>query len=45
MLKGQVGFLKKELANSDAESAAPKVKLDSTLDKMKFIVVNATLHA
>ena len=41
-LKGQVDSLKKELDKSEAEGAATKVKLDTTLNKMKFINVDAT---
>ena len=45
MLKGQVDSLKKELSNSDVESVAAKIELESTMKKMKFIVVDATLNA
>ena len=37
-LKGQVVFLKKGLTKLEAENAATKAELESTLNKMKFIV-------
>ena len=45
MQSSQVDSLKKELANEKAENVAVKVELESTLNKMKFIVVDAILHA
>ena len=45
MQSSQVDSLKKELANEKAQNAAVKVELESTLNKMKFIVVDAILHA
>ena len=44
MLKGQVDSLKKELANSDVECVAAKAELESTMNKMKFIAMDNTLH-
>ena len=37
--------MKKELANSKAECVASKDDVDTTLKQMKFIAVDATLHA
>ena len=45
MQSSQVDSLKKDLANEKAENAAIKAKLESTLNKMNFIVVDAILHA
>ena len=45
MLKAQVDSLKKELANEKAENVAIKAELESTLNKMKFIAVDAILQA
>ena len=45
MLKAQIDSLKKELANSDAECVAAKAEVESTMNKMNFIAVDATFHA
>ena len=45
MQSSQFDSLKKELANEKAENVAVKAKLESTLNKMKFIAIDAILHA
>ena len=37
--------MKEELTKEKAENVAVKAELESTLNKMKFIVINAILHA
>ena len=44
-LVGQVDAVKEELAKEKAENAAVKVELESALNKVKFIAVDAILHA
>ena len=44
-LVGQVDVVKEELAKEKAENAAVKVELESALNKVKFIAVDAILHA
>ena len=42
---GQVDSLKEELAKERAENVAIKAELESTLNKLKFIAIDAILHA
>jgi len=44
-LVGQVDAMKEELTVEKAENATLKDKLESTLKKMQFIVINTILHA
>ena len=37
--------MKEELANSEVEGVAAKVELELILNKMKFIAIDAILHA
>ena len=45
MLKAQLNFLKKELADSEAGCVAVKAEVELSLRQMNFITMDATLHA
>ena len=45
MLKAQVNSLKKELATTKSERVAANAEAKSTLKQMKFISIDAMLHA
>lgn len=44
-MNAQVDSLKKELAASESDCVAAKGEAESTLKQMKFVAVDATLHA